>query len=84
VNALKWVPGDDDKIAADVRADVSSWFTYFVRLSKEAQVMFVEAVRNGDKRAKQGSKQNASSRLMQVLVTHDAFKKWALDNHYMF
>lgn len=82
LNALRWVPGNDDKIAADVRADLDSWFTYFARLPKEGQAMFIEAVMTAGKRA--AGKVNAATKLMQVMVTHTAFKKWATENQYLF
>lgn len=82
LNALRWVPGNDDKIAADVRADLDSWFVYFARLTKEAQAMFIEAVMSAGKRA--AGKVCAATKLMQIMVTHAAFKKWATENQYLF
>lgn len=82
LNALKWVAGDADKIVADVRADLDAWFTYFTRMPKEAQAMFIEAVVTAGKRAT--SSRSLALKLMKVMVTHDSYKKWATDNHYMF
>lgn len=82
LNALRWVPGNDDKIVADVRADLDSWFVYFARLPKEAQAMFIEAVMSAGKRA--AGKVCAATKLMQTMVTHAAFKKWATENQYLF
>jgi len=82
LNALKWVPGDFDKPATDVRADLDAWFTYFIRMSKEAQAMFIEAVMTSAKRAT--SSRSLMVKLRNVLVTHEQYKKWATENHYMF
>jgi hypothetical protein len=84
INALKWVPGDMDKIDADVRTDLDAWFTYMVRLPKEAQAMFVETVNSVGKRAKEAGKMNQSVKLMNIMVTHKLFQKWATENHYLF
>jgi len=84
INALKWVPGDMDKIDADVRTDLDAWFTYMVRLPKEAQAMFVETVNSAGKRAKEAGKMNQSVKLMNIMVTHKLFQKWATENHYLF
>ena len=83
-NALTWIPGEADKIAADVRADMKQWFIYFMRLPKEAQAMFVEAVKSAGKRAVEAGKMNGAEKLMQIMVTDSTFQKWATDNQYMF
>jgi len=82
LNALKWIPGEHDKIDSDVRMDLDAWFNYACRLPKEAQAMFMEGVMSAGKRA--AGKANAATKLMQVMVTHGAFKKWATENHYLF
>ena len=82
LNALTWIPGDDSKIAADVRADLDSWFVYFERLAKEAQIMFIEAAMTSGKRAE--GKACAAYKLMQTMLTHRAYLKWAVDNQYVF
>jgi len=84
LNALKWIPGEADKITADVRADMKQWFVYFARLPKEAQAMFIEAVMSAGKRAVEAGKMNGAEKLMQIMVTDSTFQKWATDNQYMF
>ena len=83
-NALTWIPGEADKIAADVRADMKQWFIYFMRLPKEAQAMFVEAVKSAGKRAVEAGKMNGAEKMLKIMVTDETFKKWATDNQYMF
>ena len=84
LNALKWIPGEADKITADVRADMKQWFVYFARLPKEAQAMFIEAVMSAGKRAVEAGKMNGAEKMMQIMVTDSTFQKWATDNQYMF
>jgi len=84
LNALKWIPGEADKITADVRADMKQWFIYFARLPKEAQAMFIEAVMSAGKRAVEAGKMNGAEKMMQIMVTDSTFQKWATDNQYMF
>lgn len=82
LNALKWVSGDADKIASDVREDLDKWFEFFVRMSKESQAMFIEAVMTSGSRAE--STRAPAYRLSAVMTTHAGFKKWATENHYLF
>ena len=82
LNALKWVPGEADKIASDVREDLDKWFEFFVRMSKESQAMFIEAVMTSGSRAE--STRAPAYRLRAVMTTHAGFKKWATENHYLF
>jgi hypothetical protein len=51
-------------------------------MSKEAQAMFIEAVMTSAKRAT--SSRSLMVKLRNVLVTHEQYKKWATENHYMF
>ena len=81
LNALKWVGGDDSKIDAEVRADFDSWFTYFVRLSKESQGMFIEAVKTAHGRR---NPSKTAVRMFRTMTTHPEFMKWATANSYLF
>lgn len=59
-------------LAVIEREWIGQWMDYLARLDKEAQGLFVNGVRN-PKYGKQS-----------MLMTHEKFRKWALDNNFMF